>query len=265
LETIVFNLVHNIDVLETSKRIDEYKKSNHEQIAKAKARHNPGLLELEALLEEEKLLVEHRIFESLALEKDEKVRKLKTKEALIDDLMFSDTDAGVIMASHKSQQEKQEQEELLVQDDLTKRRREIHAETAARLNMIKAHGVAPPSRPQFSTGITAGITGGFLPVPKKTQENLFTYEEPVVFNNGPQTPTFENLISLADTSGPTPFGRLVRKPDRSSKGGGYHPEYEVRRALSEAFSDILFNPKTEAAIKCYPFAPDGENYGMDVD
>lgn len=225
---------------------------------------NPELLELEALLEEEKLLAEHRMLESTTFEKEEKLRKLKTKEALIDDLMFSDIDANAIVASHKSDAEKLENEEQNVLEDLAKRKREILAETTARLNMIKTHGTVPLSRPHFSTGIAAGGTvSSFLPVPKKAEEVLFQYVKPEVFNNGPPTPGFEELVSISSKDGSTPFGKMIRYPEKKEIAGGYHAEYEVRRALCEAFSDICFDPKTEAIRN--PFAPSEKLQGMDLD
>ena len=96
IETIVFNLVKNNDVLETSKKIEQYKKENSDQIKRARILGNPHIHELDEILRQERLQAQERDFEKTVLEKEELIRRQKTKESLIDNLMFSDIDANAI-------------------------------------------------------------------------------------------------------------------------------------------------------------------------
>ena len=234
----------NADTFETNKKIEQYKKDNRDQIAQARSHINPEVLKLEAIIEEERLMAEHRQLETITLEKEEKLRKLKTKEALIDDLMFSETDAESIVASHKLSKEQYERDQEL-EEELARKRLEIIAESTARLNMLR-------ERPQFSSGITAGASGAFLPIPKKTEEPLFKYEEPEVLNKGPPTPSILELLEIATARNDrrqAPFGNLVKEPTVPEKAGGYHQVLEVRRSLLDCCAQLSFNPKIDAGVK----------------
>ncbi|KAL0279236.1 UNVERIFIED_CONTAM: hypothetical protein PYX00_000846 [Menopon gallinae] len=89
VETIIFNLTNNIDVIETNKRIEQYKKENKDIILKNKNKIGKEEYELEEILEEEKIQEETRKKLLAQEEKEEKEKKLKAKEALIDELIFS--------------------------------------------------------------------------------------------------------------------------------------------------------------------------------
>ena len=60
-------------------------------------------MELEDIMSEEKKVAEKARAAMEAAEKAEKLQMAKNKEKLIDDLMFSDGDAGAIVADHQSQ------------------------------------------------------------------------------------------------------------------------------------------------------------------
>ncbi len=54
IEDIIYNLANNIDVLETTRMIAEYKEANKNFIGKNRQKTNRELLELEDILSEEK-------------------------------------------------------------------------------------------------------------------------------------------------------------------------------------------------------------------
>lgn len=103
IETIVFNLTNNIDIIGTNKRIEQYKKDNKEMILKNKTRAGREEIELEEILDMEKQEEEQRRAEIIRLEKEAKRRKLRDKEALIDELMFSQENAKNIINNFSQQ------------------------------------------------------------------------------------------------------------------------------------------------------------------
>lgn len=100
IEDIIFNLANNIDVQETNKQIADYKEANKNTIGKNRHKTSREILELEDILSEEKKLNATRRQLDLRLDREEKMQKEKKKQDLIDDLMFSDTDASEIVAKH---------------------------------------------------------------------------------------------------------------------------------------------------------------------
>lgn len=155
VETIIFNLTNNIDVFATNKKIEQFKKENKEIILKNKSKIGREELELEELLETEKMHVEIRKKETLKVEEDEKKKKMRDKEALIDELMFSNQDAKNIVETF-TQNAKQE---------ATKQAAAV---------------LAAPSTSratQFSTGIKfgRGTHQNFLPVPKLDEGIQYIY------------------------------------------------------------------------------------------
>jgi len=209
-------------MIETNKKIEQYKRDNKEQIAKSKLRAHGGILELESILEQEKMRSEMMRLEALTIEKEEKLRRLKTQEALIDDLMFSDTDAKSIVASHKSIKHR-------IEND----------------NEVKNNGVAVPNppRPAQPVSFTSGIGFGtgrsiFLPVPKMEDVPLYIYEEVHLDLGGLNPPSTEEL---KDT--PSMYLSHVKAATNAEVAGGFHSSISCRRALQDAFADITFEPK----------------------
>lgn len=89
VESIIFNLCNNIDIVNTNKKIEQYKKENKEIIMKNKGKITKDDYELEELLEFEKQQEELRKKELKLQEEEAKKKKIREKEALIDELMFS--------------------------------------------------------------------------------------------------------------------------------------------------------------------------------
>lgn len=90
IENIVFNLTNNIDILETNKKIEAYKKENRDQIKSytRSGRLGKDEVEIENLLEQEKEMIEMRNKAQGNLD-DLSKKKTNYKEKLIDELMFS--------------------------------------------------------------------------------------------------------------------------------------------------------------------------------
>jgi len=157
VEDIIFNLTHNIESLETNKKIQQYKEENRSQIIKNRSKMSKDALELMDILSmEEKQQNQVRV-EMRMLEEAEKAIKLKNKEKLIDDLMFSEEDATKILAEHR--------------------------ETVAREERAKA---------MFSTGLDQESKSSTVTaVP--TQDEIFVYEEPTMDMMGPLPPQMDEL------------------------------------------------------------------------
>lgn len=161
IERIIYNLCHNIDIVSTNKQIEQYKKENRDIIMKNKSRLGREEYELEIQLEREKNDDQRRIARE-SIENDTKKKKLKEKEALIDELMFSSEDASTILKGYAENVEK------------------ISEEVEASLPAVKP-------QTEFSTGVKFGQSV-FLPVPKLEEGPLYTYREPVIVINGPIAP-----------------------------------------------------------------------------
>jgi len=157
VEDIIFNLTNNIESLETNKKIQQYKEENRSQIIKNRSKMSKDALELMDILSmEEKQQNQVRV-EMRMLEEAEKAIKLKNKEKLIDDLMFSEEDATKILAEHR--------------------------ETVAREERAKA---------MFSTGLDQESKSSTVTaVP--TQDEIFVYEEPTMDMMGPLPPQMDEL------------------------------------------------------------------------
>lgn len=209
--------MNNIDIIDTNKRIEQYKRDNKESLAKVRtqSKFNEELLELDAILEEEKMRSEMMRLEALRVERQEKLRKLKSHEALIDDLMFSETDAKSILASHKSSKANFEYD---VQIDVPK---------------------VVPAPVAFTSGIGFGSgRTSFLPVPKSEEVPLFSYEELKLDFGGLHPPTIDELKSTHSK-----YLNHVKAATTPEVAGGFHSSIACRRALQDAFADITLQPK----------------------
>lgn len=207
IETIIFNLANNVDVEETRRMIETYKRDNKEQISKGKPKMSKDEEYLEMLIEQEKHDSEVRRQMMDEETKREKNTKRKNKEALIDELMFSDRSAKDIIAVHQLDQERQnEKEEGLPQQPAT----------------------------QFSTGIRLGAQSSFLPVPEENKE-IYRYSPVHLFVDGPELMEDDNLSSLGYLSN-------VRATTDSEKAGGFDTRYSCRRALQDAFCGLFYFP-----------------------
>ena len=88
VEDFIFNLSNNVDVLETNRKIAEYRERNKDRIAKNRHKQSRDAMEIQDILLEETRLNNLRNKEIQLEEKREKTNKEMNKERLIDDLMF---------------------------------------------------------------------------------------------------------------------------------------------------------------------------------
>lgn len=213
IETIIYNLSNNIDVPETNRRIEQYKKENKESIIRNKIKFNKDVLELERLIEEEQ---QHEINKREMLEKQEieaKRRKIMEKEALIDELMFSDNDAKEILNFFA---ENKHQASTDVMDGEMK---SVKKETIKRASY-------------FSTGVKIGDNQIFShTLPKIEEGPLYVYVEPEVVVEGPPYPSWNDLEAMG-------YLRHVRQESLDERAGGFMSSLACMRALQESMCGL---------------------------
>lgn len=211
IEIIIYNLVNDIDIINTNKKIEQYKKDNKEQIQKNKGRLGRDEYELEELLELEKQVNEARKQEILMEEAEAKKKRIQRKEALIDELMFSNTNAKNIVETF-AQQAKEEKEE-------------------------EAKKPPPQKVTKFSSGIEFGRKSQttFLPVP--TDDGPLYQYAPITFEpDGPQPPTDDEIASKG-------FLSHIRAETESERAGGFKTNIACKRALQEALMGLYHTKK----------------------
>lgn len=206
IESIIYNLSNNIDVIATNRKIEQYKKENKDLILKNKSKIGREEMELEELLEEEKQQDEIRKKELVKLEQEEKKKKVRDKEALIDELMFSNADAKNILETFAN--------------NVQAAKEEVKVVTAVRAT-------------QFSTGIKFGHQRqqNFLPVPKIEEGPLYVYEAPRQTTDGPLPPTWADL----EVKG---YINQVEREREEHRAGGYRSNISCLRALQEALAGL---------------------------
>ena len=157
VEDIIFNLTHNIDTLDTNKRIQHYKEENKSLIIKNRSKMSKDALELMDILTMEEKQQNQVKIEMKLLEEAERAVKVKNKEKLIDDLMFGEEDATKILAEHR--------------------------ETLAREERAKA---------MFSTGLDQESNSSAVSA-VTAQDEMFVYTEPTMDMMGPLPPPIDQL------------------------------------------------------------------------
>lgn len=212
VETIIYNLANNIDVINTNKKIEQYKKDNKEQINKSKSKIGREEYELEEILELERQQEEQRRTEIKMEEIEVKRKKIREKEALIDELMFSNANAKNII--------------------------ETFAQNVKESN--KEDDVKPPpvKMSKFSSGIQFGRTTqqGFLPIPIE-EGPLFIYKPPIFITEGPKPPDFEDIFGANYTN-------HVRTESEQERAGGFKSYIACMRALQDALTGLYHVKKT---------------------
>lgn len=204
IETIVYNLTNNIDIVNTNKRIEQYKKDNKEIIMKNKVKIGREELELEEILEIEKQMEDLRRSEIVRMEQEAKKQKIREKEALIDELMFAEGDAKEIL------------------------------NTFAQSQANKPEEVLPPvpKVTQFSTGIKFNRGTAQQTLPVIEEGPLYKYEPPIQPDRcGPDPPSIDNIV----TGG---YLQHVRVESESEKAGGYKSTLPCLRALQDALAGL---------------------------
>lgn len=211
VETIIYNLTNDIDIVNTNKKIEQYKRDNREQIMKSKGKLGRDEYELEEMLEIEKQIEEARRKEVQLEEMEAKKRKIREKEALIDELMFSNADAKNIVSTFAQQ----------IQEEKAK-------EPISRVS-------------QFSTGIQFGrqSQATFLPVPVE-EGPLYCYEPINLCIDGPRPPSATEIMEKG-------FIKHVRSETDQERAGGFVSNIACTRALKDAMMG-LFHKKSVTTV-----------------
>lgn len=204
IEELVFNLSNNIDIVNTNKRIEQYKKENRDTILKNKTKLSKDELEIEQLIEIEKEQSDHRKKELAMIEAENRKQKAKNKEDLIDSLMESYEDASTIVDKFAQRAEQQQ------------------------IPLPKPMAPpAPPKTTHFSTGIKFQSQHGFLPVPKIEEGPTFVYEPQIYPKEGPLQPTMADIDSKGYT-------KHIRAETQAERAGGFRTNISCLRAIQEA-------------------------------
>lgn len=216
IETIIYNLANNIDVMETNKRIEQYKRDNKDQIVKSKSKLGRSEYELEEMLELEKQKDDERRLELAREEAEAKKKKIREKEALIDELMFSEGNAKNIVKSF--------------------------ANAIQSSNKKEAKSGSQVRATQFSTGIKFGGQGNqsYLSVPKVEEGPLYAYSPIRQQIDGPSPPGWRELQSRGYVS-------HIRNESQTERAGGFKAHVACLRALQEAMSGLYHNPSQRQA------------------
>lgn len=207
IETIVYNLTNNIDIVQTNKRIEQYKRENRENILKNKSKIGREEYELEELIELEKHHDELRKKQLHIEEQEIKKKKIREKEALIDELMFSEENAKNIVETFSLN--------AAVEEEMAK--------------------TVKPVATQFSTGIKIQNRSGFLPIPKIEEGPLFNYVPKHFETNGPPPPTNSELFKVG-------YIKHVRSETTPEKAGGWLSNIACQRILEDALAGLYFVP-----------------------
>lgn len=210
VESIIYNLANNIDIVNTNKKIEQYKRDNREQILKSKGKLGREEYELEELIEFEKQQQEQRKQDIVIQETESKKKKIREKEALIDELMFSTENAKNIVETFAQQAKETKEEEAK----------------------------APPTKKtHFSTGIKIGrqTQSPFLPVPAE-EGPLFVFKPLTLQVDGPRLPTEDEVLTKGYTN-------HVRSVTEQEKAGGFRSNIACMRALQDAFSGLYHAKK----------------------
>lgn len=217
IEDIIYNLCNNIEIIETNKRIEAYKRDNREVIQRNKTRVGRDECALEELLELERVQDESRKKELEELETEHKKKKARDKQALIEELMYSGKDAATIVSEFAEKAEKQREEEKQLPP--------------------------PKAANEFSTGIKFGQTADptLLPVPKSEEGPLFIYEPLIPITEGPSPPPINEVESMGYVS-------HIRPETPQENAGGFTATLACQRALQEAMQCLFYTPTAGVAM-----------------
>ncbi|RWS28863.1 CDK-activating kinase assembly factor MAT1-like protein [Leptotrombidium deliense] len=207
VETIIYNLANNIDVDSTKRKVEQYKKENQEQIMKNRAKISKDTELIEELLEKETAYSSWRMKVVANEDTESSKAKIRRKEELVDDLMYSDAPASQILMNHERKIKSQESDQQPKQ-------------------------MPPKPASYFSTGIKVGKgSNTFAPLPTVPESEPFKYVSSNLDFMGPKCPEYDELESDG-------YLLHIRNVDPREKAGGFLPQYPCLRALQESFCGL---------------------------
>ncbi|KAK7103345.1 CDK-activating kinase assembly factor MAT1-like [Littorina saxatilis] len=209
VETIIFNLASGVEVESTRKMIEQYKKENKEFIKKNQSKLSRDEEYLEELIDMEKQEAASRKQTTMEEETREKALKRKHKDALIDELMFSDMPANAIMATHKQT------------SVVTKKEEETRP--------------PPSAAPTFSTGMRFTQQSVFNTGGQVTESKPYVFTPLELETCGPPYPDIHSIMNDG-------FLSNVRPSTEMELAGGFEPQVACQRALQDTFCGLYYFP-----------------------
>ncbi|KAG0411083.1 hypothetical protein HPB47_011794 [Ixodes persulcatus] len=225
VETIIFNLANEVDVEATRRKVEQYKRDNKAQIQKGKLKPSREEEFLEEVLELEQQEAELRREQLAELEREARREKIKQKESLIDDLMFSDLPANRTPAGRG----------------------------LGTWNAFQTGAFSILFRPRIESGLevaTNGVAETRAPAPARirclsralavSEGPLYAYVALEQDLCGPPVPALDALTP----SGYTAHVRAATEPELA---GGFQAGLACHRALQDAFSGLFFKASEEVS------------------
>lgn len=227
-ETCVANLANGVDVLETNRRIEQFKTDNANKLARNKGRLSRDMQLIEQLLEEEQEA--HLARTGQAMSEAPTTNRLQQavsrQENLVDALLNSTLPAEMIVNSYKQKIVQEQKLQDKMESDMQK---QVAAQLAARRQQTVT----------FSTGVqlTRNRGGGDSddePMDTTDSQGVqFTYQPPRWEAVGPPCPTPRTIVK-------NNYLVHVRPPREVELACGFKSIYPCQRALQEAILDLTF-------------------------
>ncbi|KAK3745679.1 hypothetical protein QZH41_019008 [Actinostola sp. cb2023] len=221
METVIWNLANGIDVDETKKAVEKYRKDNEALIRK----NNIKLGREEAIIlyqidEEEKSVVFKRK-QVVMNDMEEKRKKQLENESFLNNLALGDRPLEEIVSEHSSNISKKQS--VLFSAIRVSFSLNFSCFYGYKLLLVFVH-----LQPKDES----------VPLPS-LDAPLFQYVAHVEDNHGVEAPSLEMLASRG-------YLKNIRATTDSDKAGGYTAELGCGRAIQDAFSALYLNCDTEA-------------------
>lgn len=209
IEDIIYNLVRNINVIETKERIEQYKRENKETIMKNRMKSKREEQALDELIEEEIMHSQYKRDEVLRDEAEQRTKKLRVDAELIDSLAHSNSDAKDIVNTY------------------------THMKEEIPVPKPKSSSKPPINFTKFSTGVKFNQSSISIPI---KEGPLFKYEPVYHQLNGPSCPDILNLESLG-------YMKHIRNETPQELAGGFLIKTACLHYVQECVS-ALYERKT---------------------
>lgn len=209
IEDIIYNLIRNINVIETKERIEQYKRENKDTIMRNRMKLKREEQALDELIEEEKMHSQYKRDEVLRDEAEQRTKKLRVDAELIDSLAQSNSDAKDIVNTY------------------------AHIKEEIPAPKPKSTSKAPINFTKFSTGVKFNQSSISIPI---KEGPLFKYEPVYHQLNGPSCPDIFNLDSLG-------YMKYLRSESKQELAGGFLMKTACLHYVQECVS-ALYERKT---------------------
>lgn len=213
IEDIIYNLIRNINVIETKERIEQYKKENKDIIMRNRMKLKREEQALDELIEEEKIHTQYKRDEVLRDEAEQRSKKLRVDAELIDSLACSNSDARDIVNTY------------------------AHIKEEIPAPKPKPVAKPPINFTKFSTGVKFNQSS-ISSIPIK-EGPLFKYEPVSHQLNGPSCPDISHLESLG-------YMKYIRPESSQELAGGFLIKTSCLHYIQECVS-ALYERKTGKA------------------